>query len=68
MAVSSSSAGVLVNAKGREIANYAAMPFVTIALVAAILPGGAGLTAGCCDATAFFRKAYFIGANRLKFQ
>ena len=36
MAVSSSSAGVLVNAKGWEIVNYAAMPFVTVALVAAM--------------------------------
>ena len=43
MAVSSSSAGVLVNAKGWEIVNYAAMPFVTAALVAAmwlLLRGG----------------------------
>ena len=36
MAVSSSSAGVLVDTKGWEIVNYAAIPFVTIALVAAI--------------------------------
>jgi MFS family permease len=36
MAVSSSSAGVLVNAKGWEIVNYAAIPFVTIALIAAV--------------------------------
>jgi MFS family permease len=36
MAVSSSSAGVLVNAQGWEIVNYAALPFVTIALVAAL--------------------------------
>ena len=36
MAVSSSSAGVLVNAKGWEIVNYAAVPFVTVALIAAI--------------------------------
>ncbi len=36
MAVSSSSAGVLVNAKGWEIVNYAALPFVAIALVAAV--------------------------------
>jgi MFS family permease len=36
MAVSSSSAGVLVNAKGWEIVNYAALPFVTMALVAAV--------------------------------
>lgn len=36
MAVSSSSAGVLVNAKGWEIVNYAALPFVTLALVAAL--------------------------------
>ena len=36
MAVSSSSAGVLVNAKGWEIVNYAAIPFITIALIAAL--------------------------------
>ena len=36
MAVSSSSAGVLVNARGWEIVNYAAIPFVTIALLAAM--------------------------------
>lgn len=36
MAVSSSSAGVLVNAKGWEIVNYAAIPFVTVALIAAL--------------------------------
>ncbi len=36
MAVSSSSAGVLVNAKGWEIVNYAAVPFIAIALVAAV--------------------------------
>jgi MFS family permease len=36
MAVSSSSAGVLVNVKGWEIVNYAAIPFVTAALVAAL--------------------------------
>ncbi len=36
MAVSSSSAGVLVNVKGWEIVNYAAIPFVTIALAAAL--------------------------------
>ncbi len=36
MAVSSSSAGVLVNAKGWEIVNYAAMPFITIALIGAL--------------------------------
>ena len=36
MAVSSSSAGVLVNAKGWEIVNYAAVPFVTLALIAAV--------------------------------
>lgn len=36
MAVSSSSAGVLVNVKGWEIVNYAAIPFITIALVAAV--------------------------------
>ena len=36
MAVSSSSAGVLVNAKGWEIVNYAAIPFVMAALVAAV--------------------------------
>jgi hypothetical protein len=36
MAVSSSSAGVLVNAKGWEIVNYAALPFVAIALVATV--------------------------------
>ena len=36
MAVSSSSAGVLVNAKGWEIVNYAAIPFIAIALIAAI--------------------------------
>lgn len=35
MAVSSSSAGVLVNVKGWDIVNYTAIPFVTIALVAA---------------------------------
>jgi MFS family permease len=36
MAVSSSSAGVLVNVKGWEIVNYAAIPFVTVALIAAL--------------------------------
>ncbi len=36
MAVSSSSAGVLVNARGWEIVNYTAIPFITIALVAAL--------------------------------
>ena len=36
MAVSSSSAGVLVNAKGWEIVNYAAVPFITLALIAAL--------------------------------
>ena len=36
MALSSPSAGVLANAKGWEIANYAAIPFVTIALIAAL--------------------------------
>jgi MFS family permease len=36
MAVSSSSAGVLVNVKGWEIVNYAAIPFVTAALIAAL--------------------------------
>lgn len=35
MAVSSSSAGVLVNVKGWEIVNYTAIPFITIALCAA---------------------------------
>ncbi len=36
MAVSSSSAGVLVNARGWEIVNYTAVPFVTLALIAAL--------------------------------
>lgn len=36
MAVSSSSAGVLVNARGWQIVNYTAIPFVTIALIAAL--------------------------------
>ena len=36
MAVSSSSAGVLVNAKGWETVNYTAIPFIAIALCAAI--------------------------------
>ena len=36
MAVSSSSAGVLVNAKGWETVNYAALPFIAIALCAAL--------------------------------
>ena len=35
MAISSSSAGVLVNASGWEIVNYTAAPFIAIALVAA---------------------------------
>lgn len=35
MAVSSSSAGVLVNARGWEIVNYTAIPFIGIALMAA---------------------------------
>jgi len=36
MAVSSSSAGVLVNAKGWETVNYTAVPFIAMALVAAL--------------------------------
>jgi len=36
MAISSSSAGVLVNAEGWEIVNYTAAPFIAIALVAAV--------------------------------
>ena len=36
MAVSSSSAGVLVNARGWEIVNYTAAPFIAIALIAAL--------------------------------
>ena len=36
MAVSSSSAGVLVNAKGWETVNYTALPFIAIALCAAL--------------------------------
>ena len=36
MAVSSSSAGVLVNAKGWETVNYTAIPFIAIALCAAL--------------------------------
>ena len=36
MAVSSSSAGVLVNAKGWETVNYTAVPFIAVALVAAL--------------------------------
>lgn len=36
MAVSSSSAGVLVNARGWEIVNYTAVPFITVALLAAL--------------------------------
>ncbi|MCZ2134196.1 MAG: MFS transporter [Burkholderiales bacterium] len=36
MAISSSSAGVLVNGEGWEIVNYTAAPFIAIALVAAI--------------------------------
>ncbi len=36
MAVSSSSAGVLVNAKGWDIVNYAAIPFLSVALIAVI--------------------------------
>jgi len=36
MAVSSSSAGVLVNARGWEIVNYTAVPFITLALIAAL--------------------------------
>lgn len=36
MAVSSSSAGVLVNARGWEIVNYTAIPFVTLALLATL--------------------------------
>ncbi len=36
MAVSSSSAGVLVNAKGWETVNYTAVPFIAVALLAAM--------------------------------
>jgi len=36
MAVSSSSAGVLVNARGWEIVNYTAIPFVAVALIATL--------------------------------
>ena len=36
MAVSSSSAGVLVNAKGWETVNYTAIPFIAIALCATV--------------------------------
>ena len=36
MAISSSSAGVLVNARGWEIVNYTAAPFIAIALIAAL--------------------------------